>query len=545
MRRLSTTRHLVLASTLATLPLSAAEREAPLVKQGIKSAVQVTAMDLDVVATRDGQAVPDLTKEEITVKVDGKPFPLDYFARIDAGTVFGPDLSTASPDLVLETLADDKGDRYLSRQFLVFFDDDHLLPFERSRIIESLRDLVTRLAPSDRVSLLAYGRGKRILVPYTGSKETLLDGLARIEKAAPAGVFWDTQYRQDVRDARRSRATTRDSIIRNYAQQTLQRERSTLDDLRRAVSALAARSGKRALLLVSNGLELHPGQTFYQALGPGSGLGQYDYDVTPEYRAVIAEANRAGVTIHAIDAKGLTAEGDASESQPSAFSSFFESQNLREALQGLAQETGGILFSSRNDFKTAVDRVYRESSSYYSVGVTLANLDPRKKEHKVEVTTSRPGVTLRNRRTYSPLSADDAARDRMEMALLTPDAPGDFAARLEVGAPKKGGGLGRRLVPFAVSVPLASLTFLDDANGKSSTVEVSIAAIEDTGARSGIVPDRKTIRVPADAVARIASEPFRYTGEMKTGTGNFRFVATVRDVGSDRIAVSSASVRID
>ncbi len=163
----------------------------------MRAAVEVTAMDLDVVATKDGRPVNDLARDEFVVRVDGKPVPIDYFARIEAGAVHGPDLATASPDLVLDTLKSDDGETYVPRQFLVYFDDDRLLPQERRSVIEGLRDFVTRLSPSDRASIVSYNGSTRVLVPFTNSKEDLLDGLSRLEKASPAGLSWEAQYRAD------------------------------------------------------------------------------------------------------------------------------------------------------------------------------------------------------------------------------------------------------------------------------------------------------------------------------------------------------------
>jgi hypothetical protein len=158
---------------------------------------------------------------------------------------------------------------------------------------------------------------------------------------------------------------------------------------------------------------------------------------------------------------------------------------------------------------------------------------------------TRPGVTVRSRRSYAAKSAEEAARDRMEMALLTPDASGDFSASIAVGSPKKGGGLGHRLAPFKVTVPLSELTFVDDAGKKKAVVDVTLAASEDTGARSSPATERKTIVVEPEKLEQARKESFVYSGELKAGTGNMRFVATVRDVASDRVAVASTSVRVD
>ena len=509
---------------------------------GARAAVDVTVMDLDVVATgKDGRNVPDLTRAEISVTVDGKPLPLDYFARVEAGQLHGPDLATASPDFILETTAAG-ADRYVPRQFLVFFDDEHLLPFDRKRVLEGLRDFVTRLSPSDSMAILSYNISSHVITPFTSSKETLLDGLSRLEKVAPRGLFWDSQYRQDVNLARRSRS--RDSIIRNYSDQIRGREKGTLDELKRAFAALAARSGKRVVFWVSSGIELRPGQTFANALS-SSLLNQFDQSVVEEFRAVVAEANRSGITVHAFDARGLATDVDASESTTSPVTGFAADVNRREALAGIADETGGVFVQNRNTFGGALERIYQESASYYSIGVTLTALDPKKTDHAVRVTSARPGVTLRARRAYGAKTADESASDRLELALLTPGASGEFPVALAIGPAKKGGGIGHRIAPFKVSVPLSAFTFLDEGGRRKAVVDVTLAAVEDSGARSNAVPDRQTILMDAATLAKAEHEPFVYTGEVKARKGNMRFVATVRDVATNRIGVGSASVRVE
>ena len=541
---------LVSAIVLAAGSGPAAATDTPPARAALRAAVDVTAMDLDVVATaKDGRPVTDLTRAEISVAVDGKPVTLDYFARVEAGQLHGPDLAAASPDLILQTAAAGP-ERFLPRQFLVFFDDEHLLPSERKRVLEGLRDFVTRLSPSDAMAILAYNISTHVFVPFSNSKEDLLGGLSRLEKEAPRGLHWDVQYRQAIQEARRYSPfttrgqTARDSVVRNWGAQAWARDKGTLDEFRRAVEALGARSGKRVLLYVSHGMELRPGQSLAQALG-GTALNQFDYSIQEPYRAVLDAANRSGITIHALDARGLATDVDAGESEPAAIDPFLANANRRELLAGFADETGGILVENRNGFGPALDKISRESASYYAVGVTLTALDAKKPLHNVKVSTSRPGVTVRTRRGYTPLTAADAARDRMEMSLITPDAEGDFPVALQTSAPKKGGGMGRRVVPFAVVVPISSLTFLDESGKKKAVVELSLAAVEDKGSRSDPVTDRKEIVVSPEVFAKSAGEPFVYRGEFKSRTGNMRFVATVRDVATNRIGVGTTSVRVE
>ena len=534
----------ILFLSLALAPGAALAAETPPtpLPAGVRAAVEVRALDLDIVATKDGRPVTDLTREEFVVRVDKKVVPIDYFARVEAGTVHGPDLATASPDLVLDTLRDDAGETYVPRQFLVYFDDERLLPQDRKPILEGLRDFVTRLSPSDRASIVSYNGATRVLVPFTSSKEDLLDGLSKLEALAPRGLALESEYQRTVRELRIS-PRSRASLIRNWSTEAAQRDRWALRELARSVSALAARSGKRTLLLVTNGYEWHPGRAL--ALAYGSNLvSQFAEDVGEEIEKVVAEANAAGITIQVFDAKGLGAGVDASERSNPAISPFYRAQAFRDSMVTMASGTGGTLVENRNEFRADLDRVYRESSAYYSVGVTLSGL-AGSGERKVEVRTTRPGVVVRARNGFVPRSADDAAVDRVEMALLTPGAPGDFPATLRIGALAPSGGLARRTGPYEVEFSLEELTFRDEGDRKTAVVDVTLAAIQDTGARSDVKPERKSISIPASEWERARSEPFVYRGQVKSGKGNIRFVAGVRDVATGRMALASANVRVE
>lgn len=524
--------------------LTAAPPPAPASPAGVRAAVEVTAMDLDVVATKDGRPVNDLAREEFVVRIDGKPVPIDFFARIEAGAVHGPDLATASPDLVLDALKADDGETYVPRQFLVYFDDDRLLPQERLPVIEGLRDFVTRLSPSDRASIVSYTGSTRVLVPFTNSKEELLDGLSRLQKASPAGLSWEAQNRQTIQELRTTRSSsTRSSILRSWSDQAAVREQAALGELARSVSALAARSGKRTLLLVTNGYEWYPGQTLTQAYGP-SGLAQFDRNIGEDLGKVLARANSSGITIQVFDAKGLASDVDASQSVSPAVSPFYKAQNFRNSMAALAGDTGGSLVENRNVFQADLDRVYREASSYYSVGVTLAGV-PGTGPRKVEVRTTRPGVTVRARTGFEAKTADEAAVDRVEMALQNPGASGDFAATLRIGELEKKGGIGRRTAPWNVSVPMSELTFREEAGFMKAVVEVTLSAVEDTGARSSIKPEKSTLSIPVAQWEKVRSQAYVHNGQVKTGKGNMRFVAAVRDVASGRMALASTDLRVE
>ncbi len=534
----------LLVSTALAAGRDARPQTPPPAAPGVRAAVEVTVLDLDVVATKDGRFVNDLTKDDFTVKVDGKLVPIDYFTKVESGQLIGPDLQNASPDLILDSYKASTGDRYLARQFVLFFDDEHMLPDDVPRAVEGARDLVTRLAPSDQAAVYCYNRGTtRVLTPFTSSKEALLDGLARLAKVPPNGLKWEQDFQQYRRDAVSARTQGgRASAVHNWSQESFGREKAMLEDVRRALSALAARSGKRIFLYVSSGFEMRPGQSFAQAVPVGR-LQQFDYTVTPDFGKTVREANAAGITIYAVDARGLTLDLDAADSAVIPVNRFFTDANRREGMAGFAGETGGQIYENRNSFKGAVDQIAREAGSFYSIGVTLSSL-PKKDEHRIDVTARRPGVTVRTRRTFVPKPPGQALLDRTEMALLTPDVQGEFPVELSIG-PAKPAGSGRRVSPFEVRIPVTALAFRDDGGTRKAEIDFSFAAAEDNGDRSTPVVQRRLISIDAAAWNPEKVPFYVFTGEAKSRTGNQRFVATVRDVATNRIGIGSANVRIE
>ena len=161
---------------MALLPVLGAAQQPPTFTEEI----EVRVMDLDVSVTqKDGRPVTDLRREDFTVRVDGKPVPIDYFARVDAGTIHAPDLATASPDQVLDAYR--RGDEaFVPRHFLLYVDLGHLAPSGRKRALESLRDLVTRMGPNDRGRVVLFDRRSKELTEWTSSKEELFAALSRV-----------------------------------------------------------------------------------------------------------------------------------------------------------------------------------------------------------------------------------------------------------------------------------------------------------------------------------------------------------------------------
>jgi len=67
----------------------------------------------------------------------------------------------------------------------------------------------------------------------------------------------------------------------------------------------------------------------------------------------------------------------------------------------MAPPSCGIAVVNQNDFDKAIKRIDAETSDYYVLGYYSNNPDPLKRTRKLEVRTSRPGLTVVSRTEYS------------------------------------------------------------------------------------------------------------------------------------------------
>jgi VWFA-related protein len=513
--------------------------------------VEVRVMDLDVVVTdRDGKPVPDLKREDFTVRLGGKVVPIDYFARIDAGAIHAPDLSTASPDQVLAVHRQaDKA--YVPRHFLVYMDFGHLASESRKRGLEAVRDLVTRLGPNDRGRIVLFDRRSQELTGWTSSKETLFAALSKLDKSGPGTSRLDAE-RQAVTEIdtlmgrnARDQAIHRESVARRYAEQSQTQVRELLRDIGSELTTLAPLAGKKAFLFVSGGFEFQPGRVMgAYAADQSNVLTSVVRDVSGEIEGVTRRANASEVTFYTLDARGIDTAGGASPTDNPLLArsgaSFLVRQDSQEGLAALARETGGIALLSSNDVATGVARIFDDTSEYYSIGLTLSKV-PASGHQSVRVDVNRPGATVRARRGYTVLNAADRERDRVQAALRTNVSSDEIPLTLRTEPPTRKGK--RYRFAIAVVFPASGLTFASGAAGRQATADVSLAAMDDSGRMSETSKAEMKFTLPEGA--NESNAMLQYKTNLETRGGNHRIVVSVRDLATGRTGTAKADIRVE
>lgn len=518
----------------------APRQEAPTFREN----VEVRVMDLDVVVTDSkGRNVPDLSRGDFLVRVDSQAVPIDYFARVDEGTIHAPDLAEASPDRVIQEYR--KGtEAYLPRHFLIYFDVGHVSPGLRRRSLEALRDFVTRLGPSDSARIVLFDRRAKELTPWTASKEVLFEGLSKIESGiGMSRLITEQQTLRDMNFAVRGNA--RGSLVRSYAQQERAEVQKLLDDMGTELSTLTALPGKKAFLFVSGGFEMQPGFAMSQYAFGGPSLSSFDVrPLSSEVEAIVKRANASDVTFYTVDARGLTPEGASASADDDPLASrpgvsFVAREDSQTGMRTLARETGGLALIDSNDFQRGLTRIYEDTSTYYSIGVNISKL-PGAGYRNVRVEVSRPGLIVRARRGYAPRSTSERGRDIAQAALRSNIEYRGIPVTLQVAPPvkqKKYYG-----VPIRVVMPASALTFLPQGDTRRAVAELYIGAIDDSGNMSDIGREEAVFTFPKDAPADAS---VKYSVTLQVRKGNVRIVVNVRDKETGRMGTGKADIHVD
>ena len=382
-----------------------------------------------------GRPVLDLRPDEITVLENGVARDVRSFRLVDAGTGVAADAAAPAG----ATHARDSTPR-VTLISLVF---DHLGQNARQLALKAAQDyLKTPLPGTHRVAVFSLDQRLRMLQGFTRDAEALSAAVTRatssvLKEDAPAlpGASreraGDTAYAKvgDSELSATERSTIasdnadpqyRETILRMQALastiDTSQRGHATLYPLMVLARAQSALDGRKAILLFSEGLQV-----------PSS--------VEESFRTAISEANRANVSIYAIDARGLDTARDLqaagaalekasrisqqavgqSGADPTSMDEMLNDDRVvaslrsstQSVLRELAESTGGVLVANSNDLGKGLDRVGADLASYYEIAYVPQSGEADGRFRKVDVKVARKGVDVTSRSGYFALPASD------------------------------------------------------------------------------------------------------------------------------------------
>ena len=545
------------------------------------------AVLLDIVAKDgDGRSVPDLRADEVQLFEDGSRCAIESFRLVRSAAPVLPAAKTAPPPATAAALSAAAPSQ--ANLVVLLFDKlpSTLAPAARQGALELLKQ---RFPPNTWFAVFKSDRdGTRALQPFTADPS----GLAAAVKAATLG--------DDARDhsmpARPVEAPqTRDAEVRVGPSAHLTLLALTGKDLAAVIGQRAALELDELSQRLQTYDSLYALLAISRSLAPVRGRKSVIYFAeareVPDlrnatYDTMVSVANRANVTIHTVDARGLTAarvgghtgldaavglytasgatQGGRGSFNPvaSAKTEAGESDRLQgntmlprkvmrrgDFLDHVASDTGGLAIAHTNDLGAGLAGVVEELGQYYEVVYTPPNPVQDGRFRRIQVKLSRPGVRLRTRSGYYATPASTPSLAAFELPLIAaleqPEPPRAFeheAALLQF-APR---GAERETV-FLARVPASAVAISREPAGRSYRAHLTLLATVEDAAGRGVARLSQDWPVEGglDASGRPREESFVFRRVLPLPPGRYTLQVALQDRQTGGISTSRTAVELE
>jgi VWFA-related protein len=548
-----------------TVPAPAQEAEPPASPLVVPVGAERVEVDL-VVRDKHEKLVRDLRPEDVEVREDGVPQHLESFELVDRQA--GGDVPATPAFLALafdrlgpaaRRFAHGAALEYLSRE---------LSPGSEVGVFSIDRGLTVRQSfTDDREALRRAVDGASSLSPTTlaGKRERELTrnayhglgegfGQAHVAPAEQKGAP-ECRGREEVRI--RLTELLQSRLIEGF--ESLERDQrgfGTTHALLALIGALQALPGRKAVVLFSEGLAVPS-------------------DVEGTYRAVVAAANRARVSLYTADAEGLRVASPADEMRLAAdtlrtrLRASSDGGRLTEdsplvllernqdtlrlspesTLGQLADQTGGFAIRGTNDLSGGLALIEEELRTHYVLSYTPKNRDFDGRFRTIAVRVGRPYGRLQARKGYL------AVKTPLPVPVLPYEAPA--LARLDRGASPEDVPLRLRGLQFPeepsfsrvsilVEVPALALASERDEKAGVFRQDLVIVVLVRDGSRRVMqkLSQHYELSGRLDRSAEAPRGPILFYREVRLPAGDYTLEAVAWDAKAREAGVAAAALEV-
>jgi len=366
--------------------------------------VEVDAVVLD----KDGNFVPGLTAENITILENGKPQKIQQFFMVTNDVL--PTEGSAK-------LQDPEQAQYNAhRVFVMLFDEGHLANDSLMRVKIGAEKFVREMFHEGDAGgvFLAGGmyrgrltvdkgellNGIRAVQPGFENRQALLTPFVewpRIDSEISAARIADGA--REVTDELGRKACQEDPVqcasegglgnvenliqqkARLYVRQARMLTVRTLQNIESVAKGLAKIPGRKTVVFMSEGF--------------------YVEDSRSAIEQVAAQAARSGITIYSIDGRGningLSINPEVTKRERARSAAFDTGEDGPTILTAI---TGGFRVHGIDDMSLGFGRIVRDTSTYYVIGYQPDNATMDGKVRKIEIKSTLPNATIRSRKSY-------------------------------------------------------------------------------------------------------------------------------------------------
>lgn len=492
-----------------------------------------------VVKDKDGKPIKGLTAKDFTITEDGvaqeikicDPQQLETAAESTpiAPTEPPPDVKVYNKLVRTQVAPETPGDlKYKDHRLLaLYFDMSAMPPTDQVRALSAAQKFVTtQMTASDLIAIMRYDGGSvDVLQDFTDDRSRILSILQTLIVGEGQGLDESTD------DA--SSSDTGASFGQDDSEFNIFNTDRQLSAIQTAAKMLGNLSEKKSLLYFASGLRLN------------------GVDNQAQLHATEDAAIRAGVSIWAVDARGLVAQaplGDATQGSQggqgmytgaAALAVNTNFQRSQDTLYGLANDTGGKALLDYNDLSQGIVQAQQAISSYYVIGYYTTNPALDGKFRKIKITLSNGmTATLDYRQGYfagkkfTKFTTADKER-QLEDALMLGEPVTELTISMEIDYFQLDHA--QYFVPIAVKIPGRELA-LAKKGGAEHTLIDFIGEIKDPfGTTVTNLRDKINVKLSDATAAQLAKSPVEYHAGFTVLPGKYSIKMLARDDETGRI----------
>lgn len=542
---------ITLAGTCLAVPVGT---QTPTQQPTFKAEVEYVEVDAQV-TDESGAVVRDLRKEDFQILEDGKSQVIQGFTFVDVP------IEKDKPGIVPLAEPDVQSNErpFTGRVYVLILDDLHTAALRAPRVKRAAQQFIERyLAANDLMAVVNVGGASAGSQEFTGNKRLLL---AAVDRFMGQKVESATMARNKMYFSGPSVATG--SVPDPYDAERGFNARATTRALTEVAEKLSTMRGRRkSILFISEGV---------------------DYDITDVMnnrsataildgiRDAISAATRSNTSIFAIDPRGLTAMADeaieasifadqrpitasnnpddpggTAQSRPGIGMASLRSelQMSQDSLRTLAEETNGFASVNSNDFSNAFERVVTANSAYYVLAYNPPSNRRDGRFHRIEVRTTRPGLTVRARRGYvAPRANTKPPRN------TNPDVSPALLGAVNTAVPTDGLKMRVFAAPFKGTATAGSVVVGVELRGgdlalaDNQRVELLYAAVDVSG-ETRADTDSFTFKLPAEAKARVKQTGIRFLKRLNLPAGRYHLRVGAHDTATGAVGTVSYDLEV-
>lgn len=558
---------LCLAFLLSLAPAAAQESAAvPEDPVGVfTEALEVRVINVEVFVTDlSGQPVAGLSREDFELRVDGDPVQISNFYA-EAGGVPRESVQATgpAPDSSFVTEEEVTEDASRRAHVVVLIDHSRLSANNRKRAFEALQQAVARLDRRDLVAVVGIENG---LVFYSdflfdrGAVDRILDDAARKSVRTEISEFERREIFGELTRGQsggiQARASLADegflmSRIRAYAADEYARSVESMRMIEQVVGTLNGLPGRKAILYLGEGIPTRPGEGLFvewtNRFGGGNpdagiGLRRFDFntdyerevgrfDLTPTMRQLATTANRAGVTLYAVDAEGnhggeirsaLTEQGATSETVSVV------DENFRVPLEYTTAATGGKLLRSSGLLAEQLGELMGDFETFYSLGFNPPADWASGSAHDIEIRVRVPNLVARHREKVLLPEPDEREAGATVAALRYQTADNPLGIRAVPGerSPVQDGAAA---LPVTLEIPVGKLGLVPRGEVHAGSLTIYVSTQNAKGEASKVQKIPFHLNIPADMIDQALTDRAHYSLPLVLRSGDRQVAIGIRD----------------